>query len=376
MRRLLAAGAAVLLTLPALAEVDTAAAARDAAERLAAAGERLAGAGEGATERIEALSETVRAYEEGLTALREGLRRVAIRQQSLEAELAGQEEDLSELLATLQTMARAPAPMLLLHPNGPLGTARGGLLAADVAPAIQARVDALKEDLQELSELRALQDSAAGTLAEGLEGAQEARAALAEAAQNREDLPRRFTEDPVRTALLVASTETLDAFAGGLAETVDRELRNIIPDATQRKGTLRLPVEGRVIRGAGEADASGVQRPGIIVATPPRALVTSPAAATIRFRGPLLDYGNVLILEPAPDVLMIFAGLAESFGEAGQVVPEGAPIGLMGGETPGVDAILTETRAGGGANRSETLYLEVREGQAPVDPAGWFDIGQ
>ena len=375
MRRLLLPSilALCLATFPAAAQVDTSQAAREAAQALVAAGERMARAGEGAGERIAALTGTVRAYEDGLAALREGLRRVAIRQQTLEAELAARQEELVQLLGALQAIGRAPAPMLLLHPNGPLGVARGAILAADLTPAVQARAQELKAQLEELAELRALQDNAAGTLEEGLQGVQQARAELADAVANRTDLPRRFTEDPVRTALLIAGSETLDAFAGGLADVVDGELGDIIPDASAAKGSLGLPVQGQILRRAGEADAAGIERPGLIVATRPRALVTSPAAATIRFRGPLLDYGNVLILELAPGVLLVLAGLAESFGEAGQIVPAGAPVGMMGGVTPSADAILTETAAGRAGNRTETLYLEVREGQSPVDPALWFD---
>ena len=363
-----------LLATPALAQVDTAQAAREAAARLEAAGAMMANAGGGSRERIAALTETVRAYEDGLAALREGLRRVAIRQQTLQGELAAREAELSQLLGALQSIGRAPAPMLLLHPNGPLGVARGGILAADVTPVLQARATELQARLAELADLRTLQDGAAGTLEEGLQGVQQTRAELADAVASRTDLPRRFTEDPVRTALLVAGADTLAAFADGLAGVVDGELAGAIPDAGAAKGTLALPVQGRILRRAGEADAAGITRPGVILATHPRALVTSPAAATIRFRGPLLDYGNVLILEPAPGVLFVLAGLAESFGEPGQVVPEGAPVGLMGGVTPSADAILTETAAGQAGNRTETLYLEVREGQSPVDPAEWFDI--
>ena len=364
-----------LAATPGLAQIDTAEAAREAAARLEAAGALMANAGGSGRERIAALTETVRAYEDGLAALREGLRRVAIRQQTLEAELAAREAELSQLLGALQSMGRTPAPMLLLHPNGPLGVARGGILAADVTPILQARATDLQAQLGELAELKALQDGAAGTLEDGLMGVQQARAELADAVASRTDLPRRFTEDPVRTALLVAGADTLAAFADGLADVVDGGLGGPVPDAGAAKGTLSLPVQGRILRQAGEADAAGITRPGLILATHPRALVTSPAAATIRFRGPLLDYGNVLILEPAPGVLFVLAGLAESFGGPGQVVPAGAPVGLMGGVTPSVDAILTETAAGQAGNRTETLYLEVREGQSPVDPAEWFDIG-
>ena len=364
---------ALALAGSAQAQGETALAAQAAADRLEAASVMLDQASRG-SDRIAALTETVQAYEDGLVALRDGLRRAAIRQRAIEAELDARSDEVAELLAVLQTMGRAPAPLLLLHPSGPLGTARGGMMVSEVTPALQERVDDLRADLEEVSQLRALQDSAADTLQRGLDGAQQARAQLSEAISERTDLPQKFIEDPVSTALLIASTETLSAFASGLADVVDQDLSTAAPDASAMKGGLALPVQGTVLRGFNQADAAGIVRPGLVIAARPRALVTTPAAATVRFRGPLLDYGNVIILEPAPDVLIVVAGLAEVFGEAGQVLPQGAPIGMMGGEMPSVDAILTETAAGTGLGRSETLYLEVREGQSEVDPATWFAL--
>ncbi len=370
--------AALLLALSlgtAATAQDTAETARAAAGRLVAAGVLLEQAGT-SSDRVAALTETVRAYEDGLESLRDGLRRVAIRRRAIEAELNARSSEVSRLLGVLQTMGRAPAPLLLLHPSGPLGTARSGMMVADVAPAIQAQVDRLRRDLEEIRQLQVLQDSAADTLAQGLAGAQEARAALSLAISERRDLPLRYTEDPVRIALLLASTETLDAFAGGLAEIVDTTLAGTAPDAAALRGTLALPVQGTVIRRFGQADAGGTVRPGWIIAARPRALVTTPAAATIRFTGPLLDYGNVVILEPSPDLLLVLAGLAEVYGEAGQVIDAGSPVGLMGGELPGVDAILTESAESGAGPQTQTLYLEVRDGQsapgAATDPADWF----
>lgn len=326
----------------------------------------------GSRDQVAALTETVQAYEEGLIALRDGLRRATVRQQALETELNAKRAEIGRLLGVLETMGRAPAPLLLLHPSGPTGTARSGMILAEVTPALKAEADALRSQLEEVAVLRQLQDNAAETLRKGLDGAQRARAELSAAIQDRTDLPQRFTEDPVQTALLIASTETLDAFASGLAETVSDLPQSAAPDATDLKGALSLPVQGRIVWGYNEEDLGGMKRPGIILGAQPRSLVTTPVAATVRFRGPLLDFGNVIILEPAADVLFIFAGLAEVFGEAGQILPAGAPIGLMGGEIPPVDAILTETNAGSGPRATESLYLEVREGQGPVDPATWF----
>ncbi len=340
-----------------------------AADRLAQAAQSLTAA-QSASDRVAALTETVRAYEDGLIAMRDGLRRAAIRESAVSAELNAKSEEVGRLLGVLQAMGRAPAPLLMLHPSGPTGTARSGMLVADVTPAIQGEVTELRAQLDEIATLRTLQQNAADTLAEGLEGAQVARAALSQAVSERTDLPQRFTEDPIQTALLLASTETLEAFSSGLT---DAFIVGETPvDATTQKGGLPLPVQGRVLRTFDTADAAGIRRPGVIIAARPRALVTTPAAATILFRGPLLDYGNVIILEPAADVLFVIAGLAEVFGEAGQVIPQGAPVGLLGGDAPSVNGNLTQNATNTGTVSSQTLYLEVREGQSPVNPADWF----
>lgn len=362
-----------MLAGPALAQGDPAEAALAARDRLEAAARQLDQAGD-ARDRVAALTEVVRAYEDGLVALRDGLRRAAIRQQALTAELNAKSDEVAQLLGVLQTMGRSPAPLLLLHPSGPTGTARSGMILSEVTPALQAEVDALRADLEEVALLRQLQDSAAETLRDGLAGVQTARADLSAAISDRTDLPRRYAEDPVQTALLIASAETLDAFASGLSDTVAGDMTGELPDAAALRGTLALPVQGDLLRDYGEADAAGVIRPGWVIATRPRALVTTPVPATLRFRGPLLDYGTVAILEPAADTLIVVAGMAEVFGTPGEVLPAGSPIGLMGGETPSADGFLTAPGQAGGVPLSETLYIEVRETGDPVDPAAWFEL--
>ncbi|MCA0872607.1 peptidase M23 [Seohaeicola saemankumensis] len=355
----------------AAAQDDPAAAARAAAAQLEEATLTLQGA-TSARNRVKALTETVRAYEAGLAAMREGLRRAATREAQLTRQLQARENEIADLLGVLQTIETAPPPVLLLHPAGPLGSARSGMMLAEVTPALTARAARLRADLEEVQTLRLLQTNAAETLESGLAGIQQARADLSKAIADRTDLPRRFTEDPVRTAILISSTETLDGFASGLSEISDGEIPDLPADVSAQKGAIPLPVQGILLHRAGEADAAGIRREGILVATRPRALVTSPTAATIRYLGPLLDLGNVVILEPQPDALFVLSGLREVFGEVGQVVPAGSPVGLMGGSVPEIGAILSLSGDGTGNDRSETLYMEVREGGRPVDPETWF----
>lgn len=395
---LIALGLALSFALPLSAQIDASAAARAAAQNLANATLALQEAAS-ARDRVTALTGTIRAYEDGLLALREGLRRAAIREAAIRQEWDGQRDQVSRLVGVMASMENSSGPMLLLHPTGPLGTARSGMILSDVAPALQSQADALRRDLEEIATLRQVQQGAADTLQTGLAAVQQARVDLSQAIADRGDLPHRFAESPDELAGLVQSVDTLEGFADLLGDT------QIGPESvpqpfSEREGTLALPVQGSVIRRFGEEDSAGVERPGILIAARPRALVTAPAPATIRYMGPLLDYGNVMILEPEGGYLLVLAGLDVLYGEVGQVIPEGSPVGLMpGSDTSAVEFVALATRdlpAGTGApeeaapegaeedaeastgtgvdgtERTETLYMEIRRVNRPTDPAEWF----
>lgn len=354
---------------PALAQAPATALAEKAADDLRAAIEALTAA-ESGRDRVAALTATIRAYETGLAALRDALRAAAVREAEIAAGFAARREEIGQLLGVMTTMERAPAPLLLLHPSGPLGTARSGMILSAVAPALQGEAERLRAELTEMRNIRRLQEEAAGMLTRGLASVQAARVALARAIQDRTDLPRRYLEDPEELQKLIDSADTLDAFAEGLIG-LETDIGAPLEDFAGAKGALPLPVFGSLLRRAGEADAAGIVRPGLLVAARPAALVAAPWPATIRYRGPLLDYGNVMILEPAAGYLLILAGLGTVFGNTGDVVPAGAPLGLMGGEDQAAAA------GGGGeevsgAGRTETLYIELRQDGSPVDPGPWF----
>ncbi|NVO28687.1 peptidoglycan DD-metalloendopeptidase family protein [Donghicola sp. C2-DW-16] len=357
-----------LLASPVVAQEDPASAALRAKGLLEEAAVALDHA-QGARDRVAALTQTVKAYEAGLAALRTGLRQAAIREKALTQELNSAQGQVADLLASLLTIGRSPAPVQLTHPDGPTGTARAGMILSEVSPALQAEADTLARDLDEVKTLRALQQTAADTLREGLRGAQEARTALSAAISDRTDLPTKFTADPVKTAVLVASSESLGSFADNLGQIVAGEELEGGPDVHEQRGMLELPVQGTILRAAGQPDAAGIVRPGWVIATAPGALVTTPAAATIRYLGPLLDYGNVMIIEPGPGILFVLAGMEQVYGEVGQVLPAGHPLGMMHGAGVAQGEILTQADTG---QNTETLYLEVRENQEPVDPDEWF----
>lgn len=368
----LACLAALLLPFCAVAQENPSERARDALSMLHAAAVELENAGS-ARNRVRALTSVIQAYEEGLDALRSSLRHVTLREAELSAQLTARDAEIASLLLALQRVGAGASPVTLLHPAGPEGSLRAGLLLAQVTPVLKTETDRLRADLEALQQLQVLQSEAAERLQTGLKAVQDARTALSEAIADRTPLPKAFLTDPVREAILVSSADTLDAFASGLDEL---SAQSIAPPPPALEGlpsgSLTLPVRGQLVHRAGAADAAGVRRPGMLIATEPLALVSASVPGTLRYVGPLLDYGNVVILEPQADILFILSGLDATFVQTGDVVEGGAPLGLMGDSDQKTAPDMSTDGDEGGAARSETLYIEVRKNNQPEDPSLWF----
>ena len=336
--------------------------ARDAARQLEEAAVRLDEAS-GAADRVAALTRTIRAYEAGLGAMREGLRRAELRERKIRQGLEADEAELTSLLSLLVTRSRQAETETLIHPGGALQTIRAGTLAAAFVPSLQSRVDSLRTDLADLDALVTLQKSGMETLEKGSEGIRMARLHLSDAIAARGGLPDNLATDDAAIEALVNSAETLAAFADSL-----------LPDSGSEGSVMgsawTMPVTGEVVRNYDEADAAGVRRPGWTLSTQNEALVTAPLPASVRFAGEIPGQGHVAILEPKPGSLVILAGLGTTYVRRGQTVAGGEPIGLMGTTSPSAQEKLNSLGGYGGVFGGERLYLEIRQGRTPVDPAG------
>lgn len=328
-----------------------------------------------ADDQVIALGQLIRGYEEGLSALRVGLRQAGMREQQIRGGWEQRRESLGRALGAMMAMQQSPEATMLLHPAGAEATAHAGMILSDVAPSLRAEAEEMQAGLSEIATIRAIQEGAANDLAQSLSQLQQARQLLASAVTDRSSLPQRFGEDPEELRKLAETADTLESFAAGVAR-LESDVGPPLDDFEGAQGSLALPVTGEVIRAYDQPDAAGVRRPGLVIATAPATLVASPWSASIRYRGPLLDYGNVMILEPAKGYLLVLAGLGQVFGEVGDVIQAGEPVGLMGGTEPpaqefGVDFVVNAS-TGASADRSESLYLELRKGNETLDPAEWF----
>ncbi|MEM0948461.1 MAG: peptidase M23 [Pseudomonadota bacterium] len=364
---------AFAVTGPAAAQ-DTPRAAADRAAQAMQTASLLLDAADGARDRVAALTEAVRAYEIGLAALRDGIRRSAEGERALKARFEANEAQLAVLIGALMSMQVSPETVTLLHPSGPVSSARADMILGAVTPEIAGQAAGLRRDLEELALIRTLQGNAEIILRRGLADAQDARTALSRAISDRTEPPDPAATDAAAMAALVSGADTLQGFADSLTGLPGENTGD--GGFSARKGRVPLPVAGAPITLFNETGADGIARPGWALATAPQALVTAPHGASIRYAGPLLDLGQVVILEPEPGILLVLSGLAEVYGAPGALVEEGAPVGLMGGQIASATQILIESSQGTGQDRPETLYIEIRQGQEPVDPAEWFALVQ
>ncbi|MBL4807887.1 MAG: peptidoglycan DD-metalloendopeptidase family protein, partial [Rhodobacteraceae bacterium] len=139
------------------------------------------------------------------------------------------------------------------------------------------------------------------------------------------------------------------------------------------KGTLMPPVAGLLKTRFGVRDSSGQIQPGINISAPALSLVTAPQASNVRFAGDFLNYGNMVILEPAAGYLQILAGFGQIYVIEGDVLASGDAIGLLGGQVAAAEEFLIEMSSAQPVNSFETLYIEIRVNGEPEDPLDWFD---
>ena len=336
----------------------------DAAEQLANAAVQLVDA-DGASDRISALTQTVRAYEAGLSAMRDGLVSAALRARELETLLQSQDANIGEFLALLQSVSRHVDTQALVHPSGAKPTIQAGIMVSSFVPELHDRAQMLDATLRELADLNAVQEAGIATLENGVRGVREARLQLSEALVNRTDLPPREDTNAAAIEALLESSETLTAFADALARP-DGEISDIPPASWSK------PVEGTILRAFNAPDAAGVARPGVVFETPVGALVIAPSAANVLFSGDIYGQSTVVILEPEPGALLILAGMAQSFVVQGQIVAQEDAIGQMGGQPLRPQEKLNDLLRNSSLLGEETLYMEVRQGLSPVNPADFL----
>lgn len=291
----------------------------------------------------------VQESERRLTATERRLATYERERRAARARLAARQEEVVGLLATLQTLSRRPAALALVQPASAADVAHVRMALDALTPELNARTRALRAEVAQAEAIVARLAAERGRQAAAQAALEADRAQLAriEVAQRQAGarLSAQAVAEAERSAALAVS-------ARSLRDLVARTTRTAFAAAPV---TMRLlpPVAGELRQEFGSANELGLHAQGVTLAARGGAQVVAPAAGRIAFAGPFRTYGRIVIIEHGGGWLSLMSGLAATTRRAGDIVPEGMPVGRMGGE-------------------EAQLYLELREDGIPVDPAPYL----
>lgn len=338
----------------------------------------------------------VDAVEERLLGLRAEESRIAAR-------LDDEDRGIAGLVASMQRIGLSPPPAMVVDPADALSSARAAILLAAVLPQLRARAQLVLTDLEALRQVRTAAEAEEAVLRENLNTLSEERLRIATMIEARKRGVLRATEalaaEQERAEALAAEAASLDQ----LVEAMEREIETVTQAAEaaraaaenavepaaagddairlafadadrsepavpfpSARGYLRVPVNGVRVLDFGASDGFGGTAQGVSIVTRAEAQVVSPADGWVVYRGPYLNYGQIVILNAGNGFNILLAGLDSVAVELGQFVLMGEPVGQMGART------IAQTVATGAGMSRPTLYIELRNDGTPIDPAEWW----
>jgi septal ring factor EnvC (AmiA/AmiB activator) len=328
-------------------------------------------------------ADALQAAERRIADINEETTRLEKKEGDLEISLDRQKRSLGDALAGLQSIERARPPALLVTPDDAARAARTAMLLADVTPQIEARAALLRQELTALAETRAALIAERAKAEKTNAEIEERRSVLAELIsekqRERRVAQRLAAAAQSETAALAARADSLRDVLSRLERlarvvaprlkpapirrgepqlpTAPSDLARPEPFKPARafsaaRGSLRLPVVGKVIGEFGERRPEGGVFDGVRIAAGPGAIVTAPFEGKV---GVARNWrlGNLMILDVGGGYHVLLMGVGSFLVEEGQTVKAGEPIAAMGG--------------GGGV-----LDLEIRKNREPVNPSLWL----
>ncbi|MBN8874533.1 MAG: peptidoglycan DD-metalloendopeptidase family protein [Rhodospirillales bacterium] len=325
---------------------------------------------------------------------------LAAKQREADRRLAARVVALEPLLPLIERLALYPTETLLAVPLPPDQAVRGLIvlqgmshgLAEEMAAlrrdqaAWKAATQAVQAEAPKLAAAQRAQAEQAAALDRQIAEAQaQRRAADADADAAAERAAKEAARaDSLRGALATLEAERKAAEAKARQEAIraERQRKEAEAEAARQReaalsrsagsmasagsaatprgrALLTAPVAGSIVRAWGDSTEAGPAT-GISYQAAPSARVVAPCSGRVAFADPFRSYGQLLILDCCGGYHAVLAGFERLDVKVGQSVQSGEPVGVMPTWDPA------------GTGRRPLLYVELRRGGQPVNPAPWL----
>ncbi|MFL6843948.1 MAG: murein hydrolase activator EnvC family protein [Allosphingosinicella sp.] len=329
---------------PTFAEAQQEAArARLRAERLEAQAQRATGEAARTNAAAAALASRIESAEAEITAAGARIALIERLRAEQRARLAASQGSLIQLTAALQTMARRPPALALIQPGSLDEIVHVRALLASSLPEIRARTAGVRAEMARGDALRRQAESAVAQLRSsrqdlqgrrialaGLEREQRSRSAsLMQSAVSESDRALAFGEEARQLAALAGTRRFQAELARSLAELPGPVPRPGDPPAAPSAPHYLVPVEGRLVAGAGELSDAGVHARGLTFAVRPGDAL-APRPGRVVYAGRFRGYGLVAILDHGGGWTTTITNLATLAVRRGDQVAARQPLGRTG----------------------------------------------
>jgi len=338
------------------------------------------------------IARTIQSQETAITAAEERILKLRKEEITLRADLAENQEVLSELLAGLQRLEQNPPPALVVEPNDVLAALRGAMMFGTIVPELRSNAEILGEKLARLDKIRLAVEKEKATLNGSIINLKTFQVDLGQLIIQKKQLvfdsSGKLEEEKRSSGELARKAKSLkqliaDLAAARLKEEAKKTKLALALEAERKrqeefllrpsvafsstKGRLEYPVQGQILKRFGQDDGLGSELRGMAVATRALAQVTAPADGKVEFAGPFRSYGQLLILDAGEGYLVLMAGMKEISADIGQTVRAGEPVGIMGKGPSSVTLLGDQIQ-----EARPVLYVELRKNGEAVDSAPWW----
>lgn len=331
-------------------------------------------------------AKAVREKEDLLNDLKKKLDDLKEKETELTKKLDLTDQQMTELVTGLQTLALRPPEIVLLEPSSPLDHLRSKMLFNFALPRVKVQNEAFLNDLSKLSETKKEIENQAKRAKTTQTQLNERASQMDKLIRQKELLQAQYdaTHQKSRQRIVALAGQAKDLKE--LLEKLEAEKRrqeaekarreaeekqrlaqqNIVqPQNTpprivpfpktsfkKAKGSLNYPVNGEIVENFNDINSAGLHSKGIRIAAGGGSVVTNVFYGTVLFSGPFKSYGQLLIVDNGDDFLTLLTGLESINVSEGEEILAGEPVGRL--------------------NKNGQLYLEIRKNGQPVDPKPWF----
>ena len=288
-----------------------------------------------------------------------------VREAQLDGEIGANRAKLARLLSALELLRRDPPPALFVNPGDVRDAVRAAILIRAITPELEQRAAGLRAQAETLRKVKRAVDTASEDLFTSESDVADRKAKIEALIAARSALEGQDTAaaDAAKQDVdaLSARATVLRELSQGLAVAAPAAPTRDPPDPEHaglfgRPKMFTSPAAGAPSQRFAAPEPGGGRSLGWTWRTADDAPVVAPAQAVVEYAGPLKGWNVVAILRLGGGYHIVLAGLETVTAGPGQMVGQGQPIGRMGK----------------GEHGAPELYLEIRRGGAPVDPAHWL----